>query len=259
MESLRETERESIIRARVGQGVFRKLLVEAWDGCCAVTGADFLPFMGELVFSPAFRVTKLSGYADDYRNAAGVFITPRTNGKAETIYSLAGTWKPIRDISFRANYTQSVRQPSVVELFLGGQPVFTTPTDYCSPGNLTSSTPAVRRTNCRSAVVAAGLASDPTTADAFLSTFTPLGVGLSGTYAGNPGLSPERAKSWTAGGSITPRFIPGLSLSADYIHVDIKGTIIPTGLGQGIMSCYDSPTYPDTTAQNGTVRVNRIA
>lgn len=216
-----------------------------------LTGPDFLPFLGELVFNPAIRVTKMSGAADDYRNTAGVAIKPRTNGDAETIYSLAGTWRPIRDISFRGNYTQSVRQPSVVELFLGGQPVFTTPTDYCSPGNLTSAAPAVRRTNCRAAVVTAGLATDATTADAFLATFTPLGVGLSGTYAGNPGLNPERATSWTVGGTLTPRWIEGLSISADYLSVDLKRTIVPTGLGQGILSCYDSPTYPDTSAQTG--------
>ena len=140
----------------------------------------------------------------------------------------------------------------MVELFLGGQPVFTTPTDYCSPGNLTSAAPAARRTNCRSAVITAGLASDATTADAYLATFTPLGVGLSGTYAGNTGLKPERADSWTAGGTLTPRWIPGLTLSGDYISVDLKDTIVPTGLAQGIMACYDSTTYPDTSAQTGT-------
>lgn len=228
---------------------------QTWEGGAEaripITGPDFMSFMGDLVFNPAIRITKASGAADTYTNTAGVVVSPRANGKAETIYSLAGTWRPIRDISFRGNYTQSVRQPSVVELFLGGQPVFTTPTDFCSPGNLTAAAPAVRRPNCRSAVVAAGLATDATTADAFLATFTPLGVGLSGTYAGNPGLLPERASSWTVGGTITPRFIPNLSISADYISVDLKNTIIPTGLGQGIQSCYDSTTYPNTTPQTG--------
>ncbi len=34
---LPETERETIIKARIGQGIFRKRLLEMWDGC-AVTG-----------------------------------------------------------------------------------------------------------------------------------------------------------------------------------------------------------------------------
>jgi len=232
-------------------GAFTRTLEGGAEVRVPLTGSDFLPFLGKLEFNPAVRVTRQDGEADQYRNTAGVLISPSSKGDMQTIYALAGTWEPIRDIRLRGNYTQSVRQPSVVELFLGGQPVFTAPIDYCSPANLTGAAPAVRRPNCRAAVIAAGLASDATTADAFLATFTPAGIGLSGTYAGNPGLAPEKAESWTVGGELTPRWIPGLSISADYISVDVQGTIVPTGLGQGIMSCYDSPTYPDTTAQTG--------
>lgn len=216
-----------------------------------LTGPDFLPFLGRLEFTPGIRVTQQSGSADSYRNTAGRFINPNSVGDPQTIYSLAGSWAPIRDISFRANYTKSVRQPSVTELFLGGQPVFSTPTDYCSPANLSTTAPAQRRTNCRAAVIAQGLATDASSADTFLAAYVPLGVGLSGTYAGNPELSPEKATSYTFGGVLTPRFAPGLSITVDYISVDLKQTIVPTTLAQGIQSCYDSPTYPDTSPQTG--------
>jgi outer membrane receptor protein involved in Fe transport len=233
-------------------GAFTETFEGGVEARIPVTGENFLSFLGELELNPAFRVTKSSGAADKYRNTAGVAISPESDGDAETIYSLAGSWKPVNDLRVRANYTKSVRQPSVVELFLGGQPVFTTPTDFCSSGNLTAAAPAVRRPNCRAAVIAAGLATDPVTADAFLATFTPAGVGLSGTYAGNTGLNPEKATSWTVGSTLTPAAISGLSISADYIHLDLTGTIVPTGLGQGIQSCYDSPNYPDTTSETGT-------
>jgi len=36
--TLPETERESVIKARIGQGIFRKELIEMWGGACAVTG-----------------------------------------------------------------------------------------------------------------------------------------------------------------------------------------------------------------------------
>ena len=233
-------------------GAFTETFEGGIEARIPVTGEDFLSFLGELELNPAFRVTKFNGAADKYRNTAGVAISPEANGKAETIYSLAGSWKPVNDLRVRANYTKSVRQPSVVELFLGGQPVFTTPTDFCSQSNLTAAAPAVRRPNCRAAVIASGLATDPVTADAFLATFTPAGVGLSGTYAGNTGLQPEKATSWTVGSTLTPDMISGLSISADYIHLDLTGTIVPTGLGQGIQSCYDSPNYPDTSSETGT-------
>ena len=160
-------------------GAFTETFEGGIEARIPLTSEDFLPFLGNLELNPAVRVTKMNGAADNYRNTAGAAITPETNGKAQTIYSLAGSWQPVDDIRVRANYTKSVRQPSVVELFLGGQPVFTTPTDFCSPANLTGAAPAVRRTNCRAAVIASGLAADPVTADAFLASFTPAGVGLS--------------------------------------------------------------------------------
>lgn len=43
LEGLSETEREAVVRARVGQGVFRDRVMELWGGQCAVTGADFAP------------------------------------------------------------------------------------------------------------------------------------------------------------------------------------------------------------------------
>lgn len=36
--ALPKTERESVIKARIGQGIFRKELIELWGGACAVTG-----------------------------------------------------------------------------------------------------------------------------------------------------------------------------------------------------------------------------
>ena len=42
---LEETEREAIIMARVGQGIFRKRLLEAWGSRCSVTGVALLPVL----------------------------------------------------------------------------------------------------------------------------------------------------------------------------------------------------------------------
>ncbi len=228
-----------------------------------ITGPDFLGFVGALEFSPAIRVTQQSGRAATYRNLAGALVTPKSDGDPATIYSLAGTWRPIRDIQFRGNYTRSVRQPSMVELFLGGQPVFTTPTDFCSQANIDSGSStaakANRRNNCTAAVISSGViganGQPITTADdakTFLSTYVPAGISLPGSYSGTTDLTPERGESWTVGGVLTPRFLPGFTLSVDYIDLTIRDVITPTGLGQAIQACYDSPTYPNTTAQVGT-------
>jgi hypothetical protein len=45
LEGISETERISIVEARLGQGVFRDRLIDAWGGECAVTGVTFLPVL----------------------------------------------------------------------------------------------------------------------------------------------------------------------------------------------------------------------
>lgn len=230
------------------------------EAAIPITGPDFAGFLGRIELRPAVRVTQQSGQAATFRNLAGQVITPKASGKAATIYSLAGTWAPIRDIQFRGNYTRSVRQPSIVELFLGGQPSFTAVTDLCGPASIdTGIAPASRRANCAAAAIANGNATDAASAATFLQSFTPQGGSLSGTFSGVSTLQPERGRSWTAGGVLTPRFIPGLSLSADYIAVRVDNVISIAGVGTYVQACYDSPTFPDTTAQIGVNGCSRFS
>lgn len=39
-QKLTKTEREAVITARIGQGIFRENLIKKYDGCCIVTGID---------------------------------------------------------------------------------------------------------------------------------------------------------------------------------------------------------------------------
>lgn len=222
-----------------------------------IFGRDF--GLGELSFEPAVRFSKQSGKAATYRNLAGNLVSPESSGDWESIWTLGGTWRPIPDVLFRGNITRSIRQPGVVELFLGGQPAFAAPTDPCGPTIIDSGASATaRRANCRAAVIAAGirdaggnLITTSGAADAFLATFIPNPASLPGSFAGAPGLEPERGRSYTFGGVLTPRFIPGLSLSADYIALDLDNMIQPTTLAQALQFCYQSTTFPNTSAQTG--------
>ncbi|MEI6486850.1 MAG: TonB-dependent receptor [Sphingomonadales bacterium] len=217
-----------------------------------IFGDNFLPFFGKLDLSPSIRVSQQNGSAASYQSLSGGLVSPSSNGRPQTIWSLAGTWAPVRDILLRANLTRSIRQPGVVELFLGGQPAFTTPTDVCGPNNIDVGAQAVnRRANCRRAVIAAGLATDTVGADQFLQTFQPAGVSLPGSFAGAPGLNPEQGRSWTAGIVVKPRWISNLQFSVDYISLDLKNIILPTNLSDAVRFCYDSATYNDTSAATG--------
>jgi len=208
--------------------------------------------LGTLEFNPAVRISKQDGRAESYRNLAGQVINPRSKGDPATIYSLGGSFAPIRGITVRGNYTKSIRQPSVVELFLGGQPAFAVPTDPCGPANITGGASADRRrANCRAAVIASGNATDGASADTFLTNFVPNPNSLPGSFSGASGLQPERGTSWTVGGILAPRFVPGLTITADYFNVNLRNIIQPTTLAQALQFCYDSATFPDTTAQTG--------
>ena len=224
-----------------------------------VFGDKFLSFLGNLELNPAFRVSRQNGSSTTFRNLAGTLITPNSQGDPSVIYSIPGTWTPIPalDLTLRGNYTQSIRQPSVVELFLGTQPAFAVANDPCGPANIDNGTSAVqRRANCRTALISLGIAANAGAAYTFLATYIPNGASLPGSFSGAPGLSPERATSWTAGAIWTPRYIPGLSVSLDYINVDLANIIQPTNLIQALNFCFDSQTFPDTSAQTGSNACN---
>lgn len=217
-----------------------------------IFGDKFLSFLGKLEINPSFRFSQQSGGSARYRNLAGQIIAPSSSGSPQLIWTVGGRWQVIPDVTFRGNITKSLRQPGLVELFLGGQPAFAAPTDPCGPANIDfGASAARRRANCRADVIARGLATDTGGADAFLSSFVPITAALPGTFSGAPGLQPERGNSWTAGVIINPRWVKKLTISADYINLDLTGIIQPTNLAQALQFCYESPTYPNTAPQTG--------
>jgi outer membrane receptor protein involved in Fe transport len=218
-----------------------------------IFGGDFnFPLMQSLTFTPGVRFVKQDADAPDVRRLSGVLETNEAKGKWNTLYTLGGTWEPISDILVRGNITRSLRQPSVVELFLGNQQAFNTPTDPCGNQTIGSgSFAANRKANCEQEVVRLGIAPDRTSAAAFLASFVPAGQSLQGGFAGSVGLKPEKGSSWTVGAVFKPRFVPKLNVSVDYISVTVRDQIIPTTLSNAAQFCYDSATYNTTTATLG--------
>jgi outer membrane receptor protein involved in Fe transport len=218
-----------------------------------IFGEDFnIPLFRNLDFTPAVRFVRQSGDAPDVRLLNGTLVENEAKGKWNTIYSLAGSWRPVRDLTFRANITRSLRQPSIVELFLGGQPAFNAFTDPCGPNSIGGGlNPTVRRANCEAAVIAAGFATNQAGAATFLGSFVPSGVSVTGSFNGAPGLRPERGESYTVGGAYTPSFLPGFRISADYIDVKVLDQIIPTTLTRALQVCFDSPNFPDVSGDVG--------
>ena len=58
---------------------------------------------------------------------------------------------------------------------------------------------------------------------------TPLttpGTAIKETVGGNPNLKPEVAYEWTYGGVWSPKLIKGLTLSADFYHIDLRNATL---------------------------------
>jgi iron complex outermembrane recepter protein len=71
-------------------------------------------------------------------------------------------------------------------------------------------------------------------------------VNLTGGYffGGNASIRAERGKTWTVGGVLTPKFIPGLSLSVDWFKIDITDAVGQIQPVDAISSCYVTDPTP---------------
>jgi len=180
-----------------------------------------IPLLKDLPFAQELTLTGAARYSD-YNKGAGTAGTTFA-------YNVSGTWAPVRDLRFRANYSKSVRVPTLSDLFTPPTQNFAFLGDPCDVLNINNGT-ANRATNCAAQGIPAG----------FVNTFarTQTSELLS---QGNPNLNEETGKSLTVGGVFTPRWVPGLSLTVDYYRIRVNNLIAVLG-GQTILNqCYDLP------------------
>jgi outer membrane receptor protein involved in Fe transport len=178
------------------------------------------PFFEELSLSAAGR------YAD-YSTIGGAFT-----------WNINGVWAPVSDIRFRAGYSQAIRAPNVNELFEPPQGATFRPDDPCNQSTLDAlaedgaANAATRLANCRADGIPAGYED-------------PLSARFSGTSGGNPDLKEETARTWNVGVVVQPRFVPGLTLSADWYNIEIQDAIQAVQSQDIVDTCYDLSTFPN--------------
>ena len=170
-------------------------------------------------------------------------------------YNVGGTWAPVSDIRFRANYSTSVRAPTLSDLFSPQSQNFAFISDPCDVQNINNG--PNRAANCAASGV-------PATANAALvdiceSSPFPIGVGdpfvnctarafsTSFLQGGTDTLTEERSKSLTIGGVLQPRWIPGLAITVDYYDISIDSLISTLSAQAIINQCYDSPNGIDNS------------
>lgn len=114
-----------------------------------------------------------------------VRYTDYSTGASVTTWKLGGTYVPMDGLKLRGTLSRDIRAANLTEMF---------------------SISGLSFANVR----------DPRDGSSpFISSLS----------AGNPGLAPEKADTWTAGVVLEPVMLPGLRLSVDYYDIDISGAI----------------------------------
>ena len=163
---------------------------------------------------------------------AGRYIWNSQAG-ADPTYTFQGRYAPTKDIAFRGAYTRAVRAPSITEYSNPSSSAFGFATDVCDSAFVNAGPdPTTRAKNCAAAGVPGGFQSQSNNRS--FQTFT----------FGNAALTNEKSDAITAGVVLTPRILPGLNITADYVSITLKNAISEFSNDQVVESCYDAPNYP---------------
>ena len=132
-------------------------------------------------------------------NGAVRYTDYSTSGEVTT-WKAGATWTPIQDMRFRFTQSRDIRAPGLGELYNRGASGTGNNIDRGLPGNPTYF--MLSRTN------------------------------------GNPDLKPEEADTTGIGVVLSPRFLPGFTMSVDYYKIDVEDAIATLGSRQIIDGCY---------------------
>ncbi|MFC4293862.1 TonB-dependent receptor plug domain-containing protein [Novosphingobium tardum] len=226
----------------------------ASDGVSVALGTEYRKEKLELFADNAFQTGDLSGQGAPTKDVAGSYDVVEAFGEIEVpivqdsfIYSLSlnggyryshysisngqkyntDTYKlgvdfaPVRDLRFRAGYNRAVRVPNIQELFAPQIVALDGSTDPCSGAPITAAD-----TGC----LAQGLRVGQTVAG------NPAGQ-YNGLIGGTPTLRPEVSTTKTLGVVLAPRWVPSLTLSADFFDIKVKGAIQSFGADAILNAC----------------------
>ncbi|MBI1198613.1 MAG: TonB-dependent receptor plug domain-containing protein [Phenylobacterium sp.] len=199
------------------------------------SGELLVPLVGGDFTLPLIEALDVSG---SYRH-----VDNSLAGKEE-VWGVGGNWTIGWGLGLRVSRSRNFSAPTLGQQFA--------PTSV-NPGNPAQDpcdrtlinggpNPAVRLANCQ-ALFAAHPEYGP------LASFNDpaINTGLVAlTVGGNPNLKNEVSKTWTYGLVYAPRYVPGLTLSADRIEIDLTNGLSSFTINNFLSVCYD--TQPQQTS-----------
>lgn len=186
-----------------------------------------------------------AGRVSDYSNAPGTVYT----------YAVGGIFAPVRDITFRGQYSRAIRGPSVNQLFLGNTVSFNGNIEGC---NVAAAAPGgALNAFCIAQGIPAAVLADATSR-------TNLGnatlVNPPTFLGGNPNLREETATTWTVGGVFAPSFLSGFTATVDYYNIKIDDYISTVGSANIGNACFtlQLQNYCALITRNSVGQIERI-
>ncbi|HEX7784443.1 MAG TPA: TonB-dependent receptor [Sphingobium sp.] len=214
-----------------------------------LSGELLLPLVGEGFTLPLMQRLDLSGA---YR-----YVDNSIAGK-ENIWSLGANWAVVDDLSLRISKSRNFRAPTLTQIT---QPATSNlaaiDVDPCDADNIDGGpNPNIRRASCLALFQAnpaygtGGLGSPAVgaSADARLAAFQDPSENFSRALVrtgGNPELRNEISNTLTYGIVLQPRFIPGLTVTADRIEIDLKDGLSAFTTADFAAACYDNSNAPE--------------
>jgi iron complex outermembrane receptor protein len=193
----------------------------------------YIPIVGESNRVPGIENLALSvaGRYDHYHDSEDAVTDPSGplpgfNQTASTTNPKIGlTWQPVDDVQAHASYGKSFRAPVLGDYSLGAPTL----------GIPFTVTPAVAQV--------LGLPARCATAGA---------CDMVEIQGGTSGLKPETAKTFSLGADYKPAAVPGLSLSANYYHIELDHQIVVPGSGPW----QSNPAFAQALANAGLLVAN---
>ena len=213
---------------------------------------NFKPFsfgMELFELEGAVRVVSRTGEGSD---PLGLQDEVSADGTIDVTYMGGGRWSPVDGVTFRGTRSKAVRSASIVELFGAPQTAFSARA-IAFPCNafFGSGGPAsgIRQQNCQQFAQSQG------TTFAELQTLVPPNQTIPVGVAGNPNLVNETANNWQVGVVLEPDFIPGLTISSDYLSIEIDDNL---DLAAPEFDCFDQPGFPNSVVGGVPVCENTV-
>ncbi|MDE0153108.1 MAG: TonB-dependent receptor [Gammaproteobacteria bacterium] len=198
-------------------------------------GGEFVPISGDYHVTELFaeaRIPLIEGapYAEELILDAAYRYSDYDYGEYIDTWAFGLNWAVNPEIRLRGSVQRAVRAPTVHDLFLPQKfRLFSMIADPCA-GEIKDGKTASGYTfeECQRTGV--------TEAQWGEIQNSPAGQ-YNAKVGGNPELSPEEAKTWTAGIVFTPEFADGLNLTIDYYKIEIEGGIGYVGASYTLAQC----------------------